>query len=100
MIIFKNNSRLDEISALKNALEGKRDLAALKSKADLKGDDYEAAKEIYVTHLKTNPDSSIDSQIKDELAIIDTKIQEEMNWEKIAAYSQNQQKDIFDRCIF
>jgi len=97
MITFKNNKRLDEISALKKEMEGKRDLTALRNKADLKGDDYEAAKEIYLTYLKTNPDSSINSQIQDDLAMIDKKIQEKSEWEIIFSYSQNQQKDIFDR---
>ena len=96
---LKDNTHLNDVKAIRLDLEKKeqeyKDLTKLMRKAKLKRKDYRAAKQIFLTYLKTNPDSTeyIKGKIKNELARLDEK----REWENTLAYGKNEQNDLGKR---
>lgn len=88
---FENSSRSDEVKVLKKQFEDKRDLILLKASAENEGDNFGAAKQIYLKYLETNPDSTQKEKIKSELAQLEEKLDAKQKWDAIAAYSKDDQ---------
>lgn len=88
---FENSSRSDEVKELNKQFQDKKDLVLLKASAENEGDNFEAAKQIYLDYLKTNPDSSEKKNIENELAKLEEKLDAKRKWDTIAAYSQDNQ---------
>ncbi len=91
----------DEVEALRseclNRHGGDRDLAALIVEADAKGEDYAAAKQVYLRYLEDNPDSSVRSSITSRVDALDEKLRGEEAWEKILPYATSEENDLDDR---
>ena len=88
---FENSSRSDEVKELNKQFQDKRDLVLLKASAENEGDNFEAAKQIYLDYLKTNPDSTEKKNIENELAKLEEKLDAKRKWDTLAAYSQDNQ---------
>ncbi|CAN2041426.1 DUF1566 domain-containing protein [Candidatus Magnetomoraceae bacterium gMMP-15] len=75
--IYKDTTRALEFKILQDnfrkKIGDKLVLASLIRNAELKGDNYEAAKEIYLNYLKSTPDSTLIYDIKKELDKLDEK---------------------------
>jgi tetratricopeptide (TPR) repeat protein len=91
----------DEVEALRSEClkrqGGDRDLAALTVEADAKGEDYTAAKQVYLRYLEDNPDSSVKSSITSSVDALDEKIRGGEAWEKILPYVTSEENDLGDR---
>ncbi|MFC1857771.1 DUF1566 domain-containing protein [Thermodesulfobacteriota bacterium] len=94
---FREDSRLEKVVALKIKMQGQRDLTDLIRRAEATGSDYHAAKKIYADYLAQNPDTIHKDGIEGEIARIDEEIQGKVTWERVLAYSKNEQNDIFFR---
>ncbi|MFO8083671.1 MAG: DUF1566 domain-containing protein [Desulfobacterales bacterium] len=55
----------------------------LKSKANEKGPDYKAAKKIFISYLKLNPDSSLKDRIQQEITLLEKTEKEAEKREKV-----------------
>jgi tetratricopeptide (TPR) repeat protein len=91
----------DEVEALRSEClkrqGGERDLAALTVEADAKGEDYTAARQVYLRYLEDNPDSSVKSSIISRADALDEKIRDGEAWEKILPYVTSEENDLGDR---
>jgi hypothetical protein len=83
--------------ALKKQFQDKRDLVLLKAKAENEGDNFEAAKQIYLKYLETNPDSIQRKNLENELAKLEERLDAKRKWDAMAAYSQDKQIRISTR---
>ncbi len=87
----------------KNKLQSKLDLEEMKKKAASKGNDYEAARLIYLEYLEANPELPSYSKklIVNEIKILDKKIailaKAEKEWEDVLEYSKNEQISLVKR---
>ena len=94
---FENSSRSDEVKELKKQFQDKRDLMLLKVKAENAGENFEAAKQIYLEYLETNPDSSQKKNLEKELVQLEEKLDAKRKWDTVAGYSQDKQIQISRR---
>ncbi len=87
----------------KNKLQSKIDLEEMKKKAAAKGNDYEAARLIYLEYLEANPELPSYSKklIVNEIKILDKKIavlaKAEKEWEDVLEYAKNEQISLVKR---
>jgi len=94
---FENSTHSEEVIALREQFQDKRDLARLRAEAENKGGDVEAAKQIYLEYLATHPDSSIRAAIEYELVEIEYQLEDKKLWENAVAFSKDKQNDISTR---
>ena len=94
---FENSSRSDEVKELKKQFQDKRDLMLLKVKAENAGENFEAAKQIYLEYLETNPDSTQKKNLEKELAKLEEKLDAKRKWDTVAGYSQDKQIQVSRR---
>ena len=91
----------DEVEALRSEClkrhGGDRDLAALIVEADAKGEDYAAAKQVYLRYLEDNPDSSVRSSITSRVDALDERLRGGKAWEKVLSYVASEENDLGDR---
>ena len=84
-----DNSNTDQLKMLlpkyKKHQRDEQIFAMLKEKADEKGDDYQAAKEIYKDYFEAYPDTTVREDIQAELSRLDQRIQQK----RIAAAKEN-----------
>jgi hypothetical protein len=94
---FENSSRSDEVMKLRKQFQDKRDLVLLKANAENEGDNFEAAKQIYLKYLETNPDSTQRKNIESALVKLEEKLDAKRKWDAMAAYSRDNQIQISRR---
>jgi outer membrane protein assembly factor BamD (BamD/ComL family) len=77
---YPNDSRTDELKKLQEQYrQGRRQqlvLTELRKQSQEKGSDFEAAKQIFISYLNLNPNSSLKSSIQDELIQLEKAGQE------------------------
>jgi Domain of unknown function (DUF4388)/Protein of unknown function (DUF1566) len=86
---FKDDSRLEEVVAMKIKMKSQNTLADLTRAAQEKGTDFLAARKLYTAHLKKNPESIHKDLIAAEVKRIDQKIAEQTEWHQIVSYSSD-----------
>jgi hypothetical protein len=86
---FKDNYLFQEVFDLKNELQDKKDLEELLAKAKKAGSDFEAAKQIYITYLEKNPDSTQVDRVKDEISQINKQERKIDAWKTTLTFSKN-----------
>lgn len=104
---FGENHRTAEVKGLlaryENKIKFDAEIAELKQKAKQKGNDYVAAKQVYLDYLNAKPEMSsylrtiISKEIADLDALIQKQIQEKKEWEELVAFCNNPQIDIDKR---
>jgi hypothetical protein len=92
IIIYRGNTRSDELIFARNLylrkIKDEKILADLLKQAANKGNDYKAAKQIYIEHLKAHPDFTLEYKIQRELAKLaeqEKRLRMQKNLEKINA---------------
>jgi hypothetical protein len=86
---FKDHYLSQEILDLKNELQDKKDLKELLAKARQVGSNFEAAKQIYITYLEKNPNSTQVDRIKDEISQINKQQRKIDAWKSTLTFSKN-----------
>ncbi len=94
---FKNNYLSEEVFHLKNELQDKKDLEELLVKAKQARNDFEAAKQIYISYLEKNPDSTQLDRIKNEVSKIDKLQRKREEWNSTLAFCKNPEIGYADR---
>jgi ubiquitin-protein ligase len=91
----------DEVEALRTECrrtrDEEKDLADLIAKAEAKGQNYEAAKQVYLKYLKENPNSYVSTEITNRVNILDQKMHREKEWAKIQAHVASEKEDLGKR---
>jgi hypothetical protein len=96
---FEKSSRSDEVMELKQQFQDKRDLVLLIANAENEGDNIEAARQIYLKYLETNPDSTQRNNVENELAKLEERLDAKRKWDAMLAYSQDKQVQISRRMV-
>jgi hypothetical protein len=86
-----------KVTALRSALQDKKDLVDLTVKAELAGDDYVYAKQIFTDYLANRPDTTEKASILQRIAALNVELAKKATWEKTAAYATNPANDILSR---
>jgi hypothetical protein len=86
-----------KVTALRSALQDKKDLVDLTVKAELAGDDYVYAKQIFTDYLANRPDTTQKTSILNRIAALNIELAKKATWEKTEAYATNPAKDVFNR---
>jgi hypothetical protein len=77
---YPDDYRSDELKKIqeqyRQRLREEMVLGELRKKSQEKGSDVEAAKQIFISYLKLNPNSSLKSSIQDEIRLLEKKFQE------------------------
>jgi hypothetical protein len=91
----------DDVAALRtecrSARDAEKDLANLITEAEAKGEDHEAAKQVYLGYLKDHPDSYVKTKIGNGVDDLDQKIKREREWDKLRAYVASEENDVGER---
>lgn len=91
----------DDVAALRTECrrvhDAEKDLANLMAEAEAKGEDYEAAKQVYLGYLKDHPDSYVKTEIGNRVDGLDQKIKGEGEWDKLRAYVASEENDVGER---
>ena len=77
--------------------DDEKDLVSLVAEANTQGEDYEAAKQVYLRYLEGNPDSSVKMRIKNRVDRLDETLLHENEWKKMLAYVESGKNNIGDR---
>ena len=86
-----------KVTALRSALQDKKDLVDLTVKAELAGDDYVYAKQVYTDYLANRPDTTQKASILQRIAALNAELGKKATWEKTAAYAANPANNILSR---
>ncbi len=94
---FSSLSSVERVKALRGALQDKHDLADLTVRAELAGDDYAYARQIYADYLSGRPDSTQKSIIDERIEALDEELVKKSAWEEIESYANNPANDVTRR---
>ena len=94
---FPKLPTVGKVRALRSGLQDKKDLVELTVKAELAGDDYLYAKQIYLNYLENRPDTIEKASIHKRIEALDAELAKKTAWEKTAAYASNPANDVTRR---
>jgi hypothetical protein len=65
--------------------------------AGAKGKRYGKAKQLYVSYLEENPDSSVQGRVQNRIDVLNKKIQDQRDWEDVLAYIGSEENGLQER---
>jgi len=83
-----------KVRALRRTLQDKKDLVELIIKAELSGDNYVQAKQIYTDYLKNQPQTTQKAAILDKVEALNAELGKKTEWEETEAYATNPSNDV------
>ena len=94
---FPNLPTVEAVRAVRETMQDKKDLADLIVKAELAGDDYKHARQVYTDYLAKRPKSTQKDAILARLDELEGEVDQKSDWEKTKAYADNPANDVEDR---
>jgi hypothetical protein len=94
---FGNIPTAHQVNVLREAMQDKKDAAALIIEVELAGDDYRRAKQVYTDYLASHPNTSQKDTILQRIDTLNADLAERTAWENTKAYATNPRNDIVDR---
>ena len=94
---FSDQPPAKRITALAGLMRDKRDLADIADQASRTGDDFAAARKIYLDYLKAHPQSTQKLVIADRIAGLTEQLERKTKWAQTRAYANDASHDIVDR---
>jgi hypothetical protein len=95
--VFSEDVLAPEIKQLRATLQDKTDVAALTAQAAQVANDVARARRIYTDYLDNHPQTSQREAILQRIDALNTDLNRQVTWEKLAAYASNPANDIFNR---
>jgi hypothetical protein len=94
---FGSHAPATRITTLAAQMRDKRDLIDLAEQASRVGDDFAAARTIYLNYRKAHPRSTQATVISDRIAILTKQLENKTNWEGVKSYAKSGAYDIVAR---
>ena len=94
---FAKLATVGKVEALRRGFQDKADLIELTVKAELAGDDFVYAKQIYTDYLATRPDSTQKSSILERIDVLDGELAKKAAWKKTEAYATDRANAVTGR---
>ena len=84
----------ETVRALRRALQDKKELVELVVKAELAGDNYTDAKQIYTEYLASRPNTTQKATILNKMEALNAELGKKTEWEETEAYAANPANDV------
>jgi hypothetical protein len=92
---FSDDPRAQSVAESRKKMMDRLELQNMKSRAAAMG--FDNAKKMLIDYLGTNVDSSVKNEIREQIAILNQKIELQAKWEETSSYCRNSQIEVYQR---
>lgn len=92
---FSDDPRAQSVADSRKKMMDRLELQNMKARAVAMG--YDNAKKMFIDYLGSNLDSTVKNEIREQIAILNQKIELQVKWEETSSYCRNSQIEVYQR---
>ncbi len=92
---FSDDARISTVMESRKKMADQMELERLKAKSVAMG--FEQAKKMFIDYMADNPEATIKKELRDQIGMLNQKIELQAKWEETASYCRNTQIDVSQR---